>query len=86
MLVTPAVEPSEGMLNAMDEVNLDLMMCQGITLQELVAKSQKQRDEGDLREREASLMTGKCWNGCCIADTVPEESAVFGANEKVIGR
>jgi hypothetical protein len=27
MLVTPAVEPSEGMLNAMDEVNLDLMMC-----------------------------------------------------------
>jgi len=56
----------------MDEMNLDLMMLSGITPEEWAAKIQKQRDEEEWREREASQMKVSEWIGC-IADTASEE-------------
>ena len=60
---------------AMDEMNLELMMLSGITLEEWAAKVQKQRDKEELREREASRVKVSEWIGC-IADNAPEESEV----------
>lgn len=56
-------------IDGMDQMNFDLMMRSGVTLERLATKS---RDE-ELRAREVSRMKVEEWRGG-IADTAPGES------------